>query len=107
MKKLVIIALAAALILTLGRTNPDVGDFVRYYEGGEWQNETPLLEQMPEGLRSALDAGIEGQIRKNYYIEGQIRKNYYIASVYDFGGWRFLGVAGGFYVLTRPVQEAA
>lgn len=97
MKKLVIIALAAALILTLGRTNPDVGDFVRYYEGGEWQNETPLLEQMPEGLRSALDAGIEGQIRKNYYI----------ASVYDFGGWRFLGVAGDFYVLTRPVQEAA
>ena len=97
MKKLVIIALAAALILTLGRTNPDVGDFVRYYEGGEWQNETPLLEQMPEGLRSALDAGVEGQIRKNYYI----------ASVYDFGGWRFLGVAGDFYVLTRPVQEAA
>lgn len=97
MKKLVIVALAAALILTLGRTNPDVGDFVRYYEGGEWQNETPLLEQMPEGLRSALDAGIEGQIRKNYYI----------ASVYDFGGWRFLGVAGDFYVLTRPVQEAA
>lgn len=97
MKKLVIVALAAALILTLGRTNPDVGDFVRYYEGGEWQNETPLLEQMPEGLRSALDAGIEGQIRKNYYI----------ASVYDFGGWRFLGVAGDFYVLTRPVQETA
>ncbi len=97
MKKLVIIALAAVLVLTLGRTNPDVGDFVRYYEGGEWQNETPLLEQMPEGLRSALDVGIEGQIRKNYYI----------ASVYDFGGWRFLGVAGDFYVLTRPVQEAA
>ena len=97
MKKLVIIALAAVLVLTLGRTNPDVGDFVRYYEGGEWQNETPLLEQMPEGLRSALDAGIEGQIRKNYYI----------ASDYDFGGWHFLGVAGDFYVLTRPVQEAA
>ena len=97
MKKLVIIALAAVLVLTLGRTNPDVGDFVRYYEGGEWQNETPLLEQMPEGLRSALDAGIEGQIRKNYYI----------ASVYDFGGWRFLGVAGDFYVLTRRVQGAA
>lgn len=95
LKKLTTLALAIALLLLLGHTNPNVGDFVRYYESGTWQTEQPLLGGVPQELLGALAQ--EGA--------GTIRRDLYIASIYDFGGWRFLGVAGGFYVLTAPADE--
>ena len=96
MKKLIIIALAAALVVTLHSTNPSMLQFADFYEKGEWMGDDPLLDSLPEELDEVKTAIAEKTVDPL-----DIRKDLYIASVYNFGGRQFIGIAGDFHLLAE------
>ena len=96
MKKLIIIALAAALVVTLHSTNPSMLQFADFYEKGEWLDDDALLDSFPEELDE-----VKAAIAENTFDPLEIRKDLYIASIYNFGGRQFIGIAGDFHLLAE------
>lgn len=88
--------LAAALAVTLHSTNPSMTEFADFYEKGQWLGEKALVDSIPEELNKLKEA-VVGKAEEGL----EIRKDYYIASVYNFAGRQFLGIAGDFHFLSE------
>ncbi len=100
--------LLIALLIVLAVTNPGQDDFVEYAEENVAEQIEAEMEEAPVGgLLGELGGFAAGQLVQRFAH----RDNYLVASVYtlDFDGraseeedWRFLGIAGLFFEISRP-----